>query len=628
METTRMLKRLWQSYGIAIGFTALAALLRLTLPGVLQQTPFLVFYPAVAFSAVLGGFGAGIVATLCYASWFHPTPEKFQFVDVIRLAIFITGGATVSFLAYTQRQREESLRESEERYRQIARCVPDTIWSTDLSGRFLYANEAVARTHGYTIDEFLTLSYPNVCTPEQAAKNAAMITEEIANVPSPGFDRDKVRRYESQEVRKDGSTFIAEVAATFLWSNEGKPAGIIGTTRDITERKRADDALRESEEQYRTFFELGAVGMAQANPTTGRLLRVNDRLCEITGYTRDELRTITVRHLTHPDYQQSDWEKFSAMVRGDTPEYDNEKRYVRKNGDVIWVRVAARVIRDADGEPLRTVAVILDITERKRAEDALKALNLTLEERVAERTALAEHRAAQLRELASRLSETEQQERRRVAHILHEHFQQLLYAAELQVTRLKGEHTEKELTSIADEIAHILAAGIEASRTLAVELCPPILYQSGLIPALDWLGRTMKDKYGLKIEVTADIAAEPTTESMRILLFESTSELLFNIAKHAKVQAAHVGIKRLDDQIELTVVDEGAGFDPSQLPAGGSTSGGFGLFSVRERLDLMGGCLTIDSAPMQGTRCSILMPIGPTAPAGEPTAAAATVSPT
>lgn len=627
METTGVLKRLWQACGIAILFTVLAALLRLTLPGVLQETPFLIFYPAVALSAVLGGFVPGMVATLgaclCYILWFDPTPRIFDFTDLIRLSIFVVGGGVVSFLAYAQHRREEALGKSEERSRQIALCVPDMIWIADFSGRFIYANAAVARTHGYTLDEFLKLSYPDVCTPEQAAKNVAMIAEEIANAAGSGLDRNRVRRYESQEVRKDGSMFVAEVSATFLWSNDNKPVGIIGTTRDVTERKRADAVLRESEERYRTFFELGAVGMAQANPVTGQLLRVNDRLCEITGYTREELCAMTVRHLTHPDDRQSDWDKFSAMVRGETPEYDNEKRYVRKNGDVIWVRVAARVLRDASGAPLRTVAVILDITERKRAEEAIKALNLTLEERVAERTALAEHRAAQLRELASRLSQTEQQERRRVAHILHEHFQQLLFGAELQLTRLKGERSEKELARIADEIARILAAGIEASRTLAVELCPPILYQAGLVPALEWLGRRMREQYGLRVEVTLDPAAVPGTEAVRILLFESASELLFNIVKHAKVEAAHIGITRLGDQIELTISDKGRGFDPSQQPAEGSSS--FGLFSIRERLEFMGGKLTIESAPGLGTRCSIVMPIGKTEPMVELAAVAATM---
>src|SRR4051794_30298009 len=131
-------------------------------------------------------------------------------------------------------------------------------------------------------------------------------------------------------------------------------------------------ALRESEEQFRVFFELAAMGAAQADVATGRLLRVNDRFCEITGYSRAELLLETVRNLTHPEDQAADWEKFQRMIRGETRDYDAEKRYIRKDLRVIWIHVTSTAIRDAQGRPLRTVGLIQDITERKRAQEALR----------------------------------------------------------------------------------------------------------------------------------------------------------------------------------------------------------------------------------------------------------------
>ena len=133
---------------------------------------------------------------------------------------------------------------------------------------------------------------------------------------------------------------------------------------------KAEQALRESEEQYREFFELSAVGMSQTNPATGQFVRVNERMCQITGYSREELLSRSFLSLTHPDDREADWTEFKRMLDGETQEYVNEKRYIHKDGRLIWIYAAARAIRDEHGRPLRTVGVILDITERKGLERA------------------------------------------------------------------------------------------------------------------------------------------------------------------------------------------------------------------------------------------------------------------
>jgi PAS domain S-box-containing protein len=129
---------------------------------------------------------------------------------------------------------------------------------------------------------------------------------------------------------------------------------------------------RESQEGYRGVFELTDVGAAQADPATGRFLHVNSKMCEITGYSEEELLGMTFLEITHPEDRQEDFERFRRMVRGEVPEYSAEKRYVDKDGRVMWVSVNARVLRNEIGQPLRTVAVI-QITERKRAEEGLQS---------------------------------------------------------------------------------------------------------------------------------------------------------------------------------------------------------------------------------------------------------------
>jgi len=184
---------------------------------------------------------------------------------------------------------------------------------------------------------------------------------------------------------------------------------------ELAERKPAEDALWESEDQFRAMFQMASVGIAQADVRTGQFLLVNHRVCQITGYSAAELLTLRVSELTHPEDRAHDWEAFQRVVRGEDPEYRLEKRYVRKDGTVVWVNVNMTVICDAEGRPVRTIATIEDVAERKRvetqtrdlladvdtsrrvllsvvedekrAQTALSQLNAELEQRVLDRTA-------------------------------------------------------------------------------------------------------------------------------------------------------------------------------------------------------------------------------------------------
>ena len=155
--------------------------------------------------------------------------------------------------------------------------------------------------------------------------------------------------------------------------------GLIIFSELITEQKRAEAALRQSEENFRVMFEVASIGIAQADPHTGQWLRVNRTMCAITGYSEKELLQKKVSDLTHPDDQARDWELLQQVVRGELPDYHMEKRYLRKDGSVTWVRVNVTVLHDAAGLPLRTMATIEDISERKRTEEALRLRSAALE---------------------------------------------------------------------------------------------------------------------------------------------------------------------------------------------------------------------------------------------------------
>lgn len=292
---------------------------------------------------------------------------------------------------------EQALRESEEKFRTLTQATFEGVAITE-KGRVIDCNDQFFRMLGYGPEEMISREVAEFLAPEGRVRIMNNILHEREAIT------------EHVMIRKDGGRITVEAHG----KNETYRGRRMRFTavHDITKRKWMEEALRQSEEQYRTFFELGAVGMGQADPVTGKLLQVNDRFCEVTGYSRQELLSRTVEDLTHPEDRETDWAKFQRMLRGEIDEYLAEKRYVRKDGQVIWVLVTARAMRDTGGKPIRTAGILIDITERKRMEQELRNSHDDLEARVFERTEalrrqtlLAEHERDRLMTLIDSMNE-------------------------------------------------------------------------------------------------------------------------------------------------------------------------------------------------------------------------------
>ena len=173
----------------------------------------------------------------------------------------------------------------------------------------------------------------------------------------------------------------------------------------------------------------------------------------------------------------------------------------------------------------------------------LKELNATLEQRVAERTAIAEHRALQLRALAARLTQAEQKERQRLATILHDHLQQLLASTKFHLASFRRRVTDSQQSESLRQVDHLLDESLATSRGLMLDLSPPILQQGDMRQVLEWLAGWFDSKHGLAVDVQTDEAADPQDREMRVLLFEAVRELLFNVVKHGKVDRAWVQLE-------------------------------------------------------------------------------------
>lgn len=388
--------------------------------------------------------------------------------------------------------------------------------------------------------------------------------------------------------------------------SERRPAHFTGVLTDVTERKKAEEALRESERRFRLTFEQAAVGMSHLS-LDGTWLRVNRRLSEIVGCTREELLAMTFQDITHPDDLAEDLENLRRLLDGDIQSYQMEKRYFHKNGDVVWVLLTVSLARDAEtGEPEYLIGVVEDISDRKRYESELKALNETLEQRVQERT-------RQVRVLASELTLAEQRERRRIAHVLHDDIQQMLYSLQINIQLLDQGQAGAAVESQLQEMRALIGQIIDANRRLTVELSPPVLKAERLDEAFEWLMAHLEEDYGLDVELVVEGNCYVPDDDLRELIFQLVRELLINVVRHAGVAQARLHLSEEDGMLVTRVEDDGVGFNVEAVMA---AQDGFGLFSVQERLDLFGGQMEITSGPGQGTRVTVSVPLRATTIAG------------
>jgi PAS domain S-box-containing protein len=255
----------------------------------------------------------------------------------------------------------------------------------------------------------------------------------------------------------------------------------------------------------------------------------------------------------------------------------------------------------------RLRVAVMDVTERTRAEEALRDLNAALESKVAQRTAELRHRARQLQKLTLDMSVAEDRERERIAHILHDDLQQELAAAKFHLSLVRSRvKQDSSLQEIVAQIDQMLKDAIEKSRSLSRDLSPGVLRHDDFADALRGLADEMRAKHGLIIHVHAQGPVYSPSDAIKVFLYKTAQELLFNVVKHARVNEAGIRVGRTGRYLCLLVSDRGRGFDPQGL----REAAGSGLLSIQERIELLGGRMKIKSAPGRGSAFSIVVPDG------------------
>jgi len=361
---------------------------------------------------------------------------------------------------------------------------------------------------------------------------------------------------------------------------------------EIAERRRVEKALLESESRFRNIVREAPIGIALIDKR-GCVIEGNPVLLAMLGYTPEELRGMEFTQISHPENAALSRENFQQLLTGKQEVWRVETRYVRHDGWIGWGRQSLSLVREAGGKPQFAIALFEDITERRESEEKIR----TYQE--------------QLQSLASELSLTEERERRRLATVLHDHIAQLLVLAKAKFEKIQESTLYRSLAKPTEEIRRLIDESIRYTRSLVFELSPPILYDLGFEPAMEWLAEHMEQQHGLAVTVEDDEQPKPLDNEARVLLFRAVRELLFNVLKHAQASCTKVSMHREGDCLRVTVEDNGVGFAPDKLAGTSGKVEGFGLFSIRERLNYFGGAMAIESTPGQLTRVILTMPLQP-----------------
>lgn len=345
----------------------------------------------------------------------------------------------------------------------------------------------------------------------------------------------------------------------------------------------------DNEACYRAVFEQAAVGIARVAPD-GRFLEVNDRFCEIVGYGRERLMSGSFQQITHPADLDPDMTNVRRLLEGEITSYVMEKRYLRPDGEIVWVALHVGLVRDADGRPTNFVSVVKDITATKRAEQRLTEYS------------------DRLRRLSRRLLSVQEEERRALARELHDHFGQQLAALKLNLEALCSSHPELAVETRFADCLEITDQTICQIGDASLDLRPSLLDDLGLSPALRSYARRQQQRSGCEIVVRGDVE-QRLPEHVETAAFRIVQEAVHNAIRHGR--ATHVCVELTADAENLTVTigDDGCGFDPEATPTPDDQGGGMGLVSMRERAELLGGEFQLRATVGSGASIQARLPL-------------------
>ena len=400
----------------------------------------------------------------------------------------------------------------------------------------------------------------------------------------------------------------------------------------------SDDVVLALKERVKELTALHAAAsvLEHAGGTTAMILReIVDLLPPAWQYPEITVARISLGAVeaATPDFRRTPWSQTAAFSAGEGAEGLIEVVYVEDKPlsfegpflkeERALIQSLAQMLasffeRQAAEEKARYAYKDLESQIRDRTAD-LERMNQTLRDEISERMRAEEtirHSQAQLRRLATELTLAEERERRVIASDLHDHIGQALAVIRARLREMQSSAMFSGMENDIEDTLALLDRTIQSTRTLTFEISPPVLYDLGLEPALQWLCQQVQSKHGLRAEMTSEGSGPVVPDDVQITVFRSVQELLLNAVKHARASSVRVHLARLPAALRVEVRDNGEGFDVSRAGASMDEPGGFGLFSIRERLKALGGALDVSSSPGLGSAFSLDLPLAGSAGTG------------
>jgi PAS domain S-box-containing protein len=358
-------------------------------------------------------------------------------------------------------------------------------------------------------------------------------------------------------------------------------------------------SLRKSEEKYRCLIDTANEGICVLDQDF-RFSFVNGSMADMLGYGAEELMGKSYATFLLAEELPEHEKEMEARRRGEPSRY--ERRFRSNNGGTVWGLISVTPLLDSECQFLGCFAMCVDITDRKQAEAALQAAHAELESRVRERT-------LQLTELTEELSRAEERERRRIATELHDQVGQMLALSKINLNSLSPSLPADRFTEMLGEVREHINQSIHEIRSLTFQLSPPLLYEVGLGAALEALCDEFDDKYPIHVYFRDDGKPESLSVETRVALYQMVRELMVNVVKHARAGKLLIEMSAVTGSLEISVEDDGVGFDSSQEMWYTHVKRSFGLFSIQHRINHLGGKFVIQSEIGRGSRAALMIPV-------------------
>ncbi len=484
-----------------------------------------------------------------------------------------------------RKQAEDAIRQSEQRFQEVAQAAEEWIWEVDAQGLYTYSSHAVEHILGYTPEEVVGRKHFYDFFPSddrEAVKRAAF---EV-------FGRKEVfRGFPNRAVHKNGRTVWLLTTGTPILDAGGNLLGYRGADIDVTERRATEEAIRQSERQMALVLDNTGEIIAYHN-TSHCIQWANKAYLKATALSLEELKGRKCYEAWGLDRLCNHCPVTKAMQTGEPCEAEltpqNQEHWPSDQGS--WLSRAAPV-KDSTGAIVGAIEIAYDITDRKQAEELVKAYQ------------------QRLRSLGAKVAVAEEQERRRIAAGLHDNVVQALALAKIKLEGLAARKPAAQISQAILEIRGLVDQSVHDARSLLFDLSPVALYELGFEPAVESLLERIQATHGLATSFRTDDLPKPMTNDVRVVLFRGFREVLQNVVKHAQARSVGVSVGREDETVLVEVQDDGVGFDTEKVLSIHEEAGGFGLFDVRERLDYLGGSLSIQSEPGKGTTATLRAPL-------------------